>query len=92
MNEYLLVVKEERFEIVAEVIELNSGEYVNEISITGSSYEKANFICNLVNHYKVKKVIFDKERISVAFMDAFMYLSVEKYGFRLDINSNVEWG
>ena len=37
MNEYLLVVKEERFEIVAEVIELNSGEYVNEISITGKN-------------------------------------------------------
>ena len=83
MSEIVLIVKEDADKVIVEIIEFTSGWHFGEVRGIGGAYQKSEFLCELIKQYRPKKVIFNKEKVSVAFMEAF----VDILGYHgLDIN------
>jgi len=90
MSEVILIVKEDADKVIVEIIELTSGYYFDEVKQTGYAYQKAECLCNLILQYRPKKVIFNKEKVSVSFMESFLDMSSYR-GFSVNQDGTVEY-
>lgn len=89
MNKIVLIVKEDGDSVIIEIIELTNGWHFGEVKQTGYAHQKAECLCNLILQYQPKKVIFNKEKVSVAFMEAFLDI-LSRRGFSVNQDGTVE--
>ena len=85
MSEVILIVKEDADKVIVEIIELTNGWHFGEVRGIGGAYQKSEFLCELIKQYRPKKVIFNKEKVSVAFMEAFVDI-LGYHGLKIELN------